>query len=210
MLLLYYAPGTCALATHVALEEAGAAYQTRPLNLATGEHKQAEYLSINPAGEVPALAIGETILTQSVAILNWIADEFPAAKLVPNSPLERAQVVSLLAWLASFVHPNFKPQWASLFGDPAAKDPQRLAQLREQSEAHLARIDSLLAGKPWVFGEFSVADAYLLPFYRWAADVFRYDMSKFPNYSAHYRALLERPAVQRVLARESAAVAKAA
>lgn len=210
MLKLHYYPGACSLASHIALEEAGAKYEAVAVDLAKGEHKSDEFLAINPAGEVPVLTIAGEALTQNVAILYWIARSFPDAGLLPDGELRQAQALSLMSWMAASVHAAFKPQWAALFA--GEHDPERgaIAGLRAVSESHLERIDAMLAGKEWLFGRFGVADALLLPFYQWAADVFRYDMSKYPHYTDHYCRLSERPAVARVLAREAMQLGRAA
>ena len=84
MLKLYYSPGACSLASHVALEEAKASYTTRRVDLKNGEQRSPEYLKINPKGRVPALATENGILRESPVILRYIAQTFPAAKLANN------------------------------------------------------------------------------------------------------------------------------
>ena len=92
MLKLYYAPGTCALASHIALEEAGATYETVRLSFKTEDQKKPEYLKINPKARVPSLVTDRGIITETPAILIYIAQTFPAAKLAPlDDPFALAQ-----------------------------------------------------------------------------------------------------------------------
>jgi glutathione S-transferase len=105
MLKLYYAPNTCALASHIALEEAGAAYETVRLNFKAEDQKQPEYLKINPKARVPSLVTDRGIVTETPAILIYIAQMFPAAKLAPlDDPFALARVQSFNSYLCSTVH----------------------------------------------------------------------------------------------------------
>ncbi|MEK0083551.1 glutathione S-transferase family protein [Benzoatithermus flavus] len=210
MITLYYSPNACSMAPHIALEEAGASFEARPVYLRKGQHKEPWYLAINPNGQVPTLVVDGVPLTQNVAILTWIGRAHPEAGLLPSfaSPMEEAQFLSLLAWLASSVHPAFGQQFAApRLIDDATERERFVARARAASEANLARIDRMLAGKEYAFGRFSVADAYLFVFLHWAKNAFAYDLSPYPNYVAHRERLLARPAVQRVLAREQEAMA---
>ncbi len=85
MLTLYYAPGACSMASHIALEETGTPYETKVVGLAQGEQTKPEYLNgVNPRGKVPALKTDDGILTENVAILTYLARTFPDAKLLPS------------------------------------------------------------------------------------------------------------------------------
>jgi len=108
MLTLYYAPGACSMASHIALEETGAPYQTQLVGLAQGEQTKPEYLNkVNPRGKVPALQTDDGILTENVAILTYLARTFPDAKLLPTDPLGTARALSHMAYLSNTVHPAF-------------------------------------------------------------------------------------------------------
>ena len=107
MLTLYYWPGASSVIPHVALKEIGAPYALKLVNLAKGEDKGAAYLKINPRGKVPALSIDGNVLTENVAILTYLAKQFPDARLLPQDLSEEAQCISTLAWFASAVHPTF-------------------------------------------------------------------------------------------------------
>ena len=96
MLTLYYAPGACSLASHIALEEAGADYRLQLVDFGKAEQRGEPYREINPQGRVPALAIeGDGVLTENVAILSYIAASYPAARLLPTEPLAYARALSV-------------------------------------------------------------------------------------------------------------------
>src|SRR3954451_5636995 len=105
MYTLYYAPGTCALATHIALEDAGAPYKAERLDFSTSQQRSTEYLRINPKGRVPALVTDQGVLTETPALLAFVAQAFPAAKLAPlNDPFAFARVQEINSYLCSTVH----------------------------------------------------------------------------------------------------------
>src|SRR5215204_6725561 len=105
MLKLYYAPGTCALASHITLAEAGADYTTERIDFKTNQQNSPEYLAINPKGRVPALVTDRGILTETPAMLAFIAQSFPKAKLAPLEDLFAfAGVQAFNSYLASTVH----------------------------------------------------------------------------------------------------------
>ncbi len=105
MLKLYYAPGTCALASHIALEEAGAAYTTERIDFKSNQQNSAEYLAVNPKGRVPALVTDRGILTETPAMLAFIAQSFPKAKLAPlEDAFAFAQAQAFNSYLCSTVH----------------------------------------------------------------------------------------------------------
>jgi glutathione S-transferase len=108
MLILYYWPGASSMVPHIVLEEIGTAYQRQLVNLALGEHKSDAYLKINPHGKVPALAVDNTVLTENVAILTYLARRFPEAHLLPEGAIEEARCLSTMAWFASAVHTTFR------------------------------------------------------------------------------------------------------
>src|ERR1043166_7511264 len=105
MLTLYYAPHTCALASHIALEEAAATYQTVRLSFKTGDQRKPDYLKINPKGRVPSLVTDRGIITETPALLIYIAQTYPAARLVPlDDPYALARVQAFNSYLCSTVH----------------------------------------------------------------------------------------------------------
>jgi glutathione S-transferase len=124
MLVLYYWPGASSVVSHIVLEEIGAPYQRQLVDFAKGDHKSAAYLKINPHGKVPAVAVDGTVITENIAILTYLAKQFPQAQLWPRSLIEEARCISMMAWFGSSVHPNFgriiRPQ--RYVDDPAAHD----------------------------------------------------------------------------------------
>src|ERR1700720_3496408 len=103
MLTLYYSPGASSVIPHITLEEIRVPYQRKLINLAKGEHKTDAYLKINPHGKVPALCVDGNVLTENVAILTYLAKQFPDARLLPQNLLEEARCLSTMAWFAKRV-----------------------------------------------------------------------------------------------------------
>ena len=108
MLTLYFSPGACSMASHIGIEETGAAYVEKPTLLAKGEQKTEAYLKINPRGKVPALSVDGKIITENTAILSYLAKQFPQAKLMPADPVEEARCISAMAWFSNVVHPSYQ------------------------------------------------------------------------------------------------------
>jgi glutathione S-transferase len=194
---LYYSPGACAMASHIALEEAGGPYELEKIDLRAGQQKTPEYLRINPAGSTPALETDRGVLTQNTAILTYVAQQNPASGLVPEDPWELAQLNAFNGYLASGVHPALG---RTLFGGLQGEERDKAAA------AALAKLDvvesNLLAG-PWVFGEaYTVSDGYLSVFTRWARQAGMLDPARFPKLNAHLDRVQQRPAVRRMLEME--------
>ena len=164
MLKLFYAPGSCALASHIALEEAGADYTGHRVDTMGGEQRKPEYLAINPKGRVPALATDRGVLTENPAILTFIAQSFPKAKLAPfDDAWAYAQVQSFNAYLCATVHVAHAHRmrgyrWAdeqSSFDDMKRKVPETVGACFELIEREMFK-------GPWVMGEaYSICDPYL-------------------------------------------------
>lgn len=202
MLKLYYSPGTCALASRIALEDAGADHQIIRLNLAEGQQRSEEFLSINPKGRVPALVTDKGVLTETTAILAYIAQTFPEANLAPlDDPYEFARLQAFNAYLSSTVHVNHAhgrrgARWAneqSSIDDMKAKVPETmLAAMR------LIELDYFEG--PWVMGEqYTVADAYLHTMSNWLEGD-GVDIRDLPIIRDHHERMSQRPAVQRAMA----------
>jgi glutathione S-transferase len=206
MIKLYYAPGSVSLASHIALEEAGAVYEAvlmdAPARAAGGGR---DYLAINPKGRVPALATDRGVLTETVAILAWIAAEFPGADLMPGDPWKFAQAQAFNSYLATTVHVAHAhryrgPRWATeerSFEDMRRKVPASMTD-------GVGLIERELLAGPWVMGEqFTVCDGYLLTVADWAEGD-GVDMGLLPRVVEHRERVRERPAVRKVLAQISA------
>lgn len=205
-LTLYFSPGACSRVSLIALEETGASYRAQAVALPRGEHRTPEFLGLNPKGRVPVLATPEGVLTETVAILAWLAQRFPAAGLLPVSdPWAQAQALSLLCWCASGLHPLIfrarMPQRVCDLPDSAPR-VQELACAELAGQLRIA--EARLTGQPWLLGaQWSAADAYL--FWAWgrARDA-GLAPGDFPALAAHAQRMDERPAVQRALQREAA------
>lgn len=201
-LTLYSAAGTCALAVQIALLEAQAPHDVVTLDLANAQQRSPEYLALNPKGRVPALVTEQGVLTETAAILLYVAQRFPAARLAPlDDPFALARMQELHGYLASTVHVAHAhgrraARWAdepSSHEDMRRKLPQNMVECFNVIEQHY------LQG-PWVLGEaYSVADPYLFTVASWLKSD-GVDIAQFPKVYAHTQRMLERPAVQRALA----------
>jgi glutathione S-transferase len=170
MFKLYYVPGTCALASHIALQEAGAAYTTERLDFKTNQQNSPEYLAINPKGRVPSLVTERGILTETPAMLAFIAQSFPQAKLAPtDDAFEFAQVQAFNSYLCSTVHVAHAHKgrgyrWASeeaSFADMKGMVPKTMA-------ACFSLIERAMLKGPWVMGEqYTICDPYLFTLAGW-------------------------------------------
>ena len=181
---LYYLPGACSMADHIVLEWIGKPYETQ--QVARDALRSPDYLKLNPAGAVPVLVDDDGwALTENVAILNYLMDRFPEAKLDGNgTPRERAEVNRWLCFLNSDVHPAFKP----LFGPQRfIADESQHANLqdmaRQRLRGHFERLNAQLADREWLTGHRSVADAYLFVVLRWARGK-QVDLSGFDHLDA--------------------------
>jgi glutathione S-transferase len=200
---LYYAPGACSLASHIALEEVGLPYETQKLDLAAGDQRKPEYLRLNPRGRVPTLVVDGNVLTENVGILTYFGGGYSQGKLWPKDTWHQAQAVATMAWLSNTVHTTFAHIFrAARYADDPAVQEVIKAKATQTATDLLKEIDSLLASKKWcITNQYTVVDGYLLVFYRWG------NRSKMPvremkNYSALIDRVMARPAVKKVMADE--------
>ena len=169
MLMLYYAPASSSMASHIALEEAGACYEIRFVNEDAGEQRTEAYLRINPRGKVPALRLSDgTVLVENIAIQIYVARTHPEAKLLPEDAEGESRALSLMAFFASSVHPAFSHFWAPgrFTNEPSGEAGVRTKGL-ETFLGHCREIDALLAGQEWFLGQFSTVDCYGFVFHGW-------------------------------------------
>ncbi|WP_290903061.1 glutathione transferase GstA [Aquabacterium sp.] len=196
---LYLKPGACSLSPHIVLQELGLAHETETVDLAKKVTASgANYFDINPKGYVPALTLDDgTLLTEGPAIVQYLADLHPDAKLAPpNGSLARYQLQSWLTYIGTELHKNFTP-----FFNPAATAETK-AQAGAMLQRRFALVESELASKSYLMGEdFTVADAYLFTVTSWAKFV-QFDLSAFPQLQAFQTRVAARPAVQRALKAE--------
>ncbi|MCY1298435.1 Glutathione S-transferase GST-6.0 [compost metagenome] len=202
MLKLFYAPGTCSLASHIALEEAGADYEARRVDFSTAEQTKPDYLAVNPKGRVPALLTDRGVITETLAILTYIAETHPAANLAPRGDaFAFAQLQSFMNYLCSTVHVAHAhgrrgARWAD---DPAAHEAMK-AKVASNMAACFELIENKMFEGPFVLGEtYSVADPYLFTIAGWLESD-GVDPARFPKILDHRNRMTARPAVARVLA----------
>lgn len=203
---LYMTPSTCALATLIALEEAGAPYQTVFVDFATTAQRSAQYLAINPKGRVPALVTGSGVLTETPALLAYVAQRFPAAGLVAlDDPFAFARVQEFNSYLCSTAHIAHAHRmrgyrWAD---DPAAIAAMQRKVPQSVTDAFLLIENGMLIG-PWVMGAaYTIADPYLFTLAQWL-EADGADAARLPRVLDHRRRMSERAAVRRALAVEAA------
>ncbi|MFN3521488.1 MAG: glutathione binding-like protein [Phenylobacterium sp.] len=197
---LYYSPLACSLASRITVYEADAAdrvslhrVDTRAKRTADG----ADYLAINPKGQVPALRTDDgEVLTENAAILPYLADQFPGAGLAPASGLERYRLSQWLSFIGSELHKTVFTPLLSPTADEGAK-----AFARAAAPARLAYLDAHLTGREHLLDRFSVADAYLAAVLNWARFT-AVDLGPYPAVAAYVDRLHKRPAVARAMQEE--------
>ncbi len=205
MFTLYYTPGTCALASHIVLEEAGAPYELKRVDFAKNEQREARYLALNPKGRVPAMETPKGVLTETPAILVFIAQSFPKANLVPlDDPFALAEVQSFNSFLCSTLHVAHAHRmrgyrWAD---DPEAiramqkKVPESVGGCWDLVERHMFK-------GPWVMGDhYTIADPYLFTLAQWMEGD-GVDPARFPKVQEHRSRMAQRATVKKALAAEA-------
>jgi glutathione S-transferase len=196
---LYYSPGACSLSPHIALLEAGIAFQ--PVLASTKTHQLqdgTDYYGINPLGYVPLLELDDgTLLREGPAIVQYIADQAPTKNLAPASgTLQRYRLQEWLTFIGTEVHKGFSP----LF-NPATPEEYK-AMTKEKLLSRLQWVDGQLASKQYLMGEhFTVADGYLFTVTNWAGRV-GVDISGLTHLNAYRERIASRPAVQQAMKAE--------
>lgn len=204
MLTLFYSPGACSLAPHIMLEELGLEFERRPVLIAEGEHLSGEYLKINPRGRVPTLIVDGTVVTEVPAILAYLASLRPDASMLPRgATIEFAKAFEFAAWLSSTLHIAYAQLWRPGRFLPEGTDSSVLAEhARMLIQRHNSEVNGWIKG-PWVLGDhYSIADAYLLPFYRWGNRIGLEMAHEYPRWAEWTRRMLERPAVSKTVSIE--------
>jgi glutathione S-transferase len=205
MLKLFHAWGSCSLASLIALEEAGADYELAVISTKAGEQRTPEYLAVNPKGRVPALVTDRGVLTETPAILSYIPETHPAARLLPEDPWARAQAHAFNSYLCSTVHVAHAHKHRGYrWADEPGSFADMTRKVAENETACFRLIEDEMFQGPWVLGEaFSVCDAYLFTLFGWLQDD-GVDPRQFARLWEHSRRMAERPAVSKVLARQAA------
>lgn len=199
-LQFYYSPQSCSLATHIVLEHIGADYEAHRLNLRENDQNAPEYLAINPKGRVPALVTDRGILTETPALLLYLAQTYPDTKLAPlDDPFALAQLQSINSWFCSTVHVHHAHgargrRWSD---DLEAQNTMKAKVAQNMTDCAELIEREILRG-PWVMGEqFTVADPYLFTMTGWMKGD-GVDMTRFPKLTEHYKRMLEIPAVKKI------------
>lgn len=189
---LYYTPGACSMAPHIALREAGLKFDLEKVDLMTKKTESgADFTAINPKGYVPALQLDNgQVLTEVGVVLQYIADQKPGSGLAPAAgTLERYRLMEMLNFISTELHKNFGP----LF-NPAAGDDAKKAAI-EMIGKRLGYLDQQLAGKQYLLGDtFTVADCYLATMLGWCQYA-KLDLSAWLNIGAYAGRVMSRPAV---------------
>jgi glutathione S-transferase len=205
MLTLYYAPNTCALASHIALIEARADFKTRRIDFASAEQTKPEFLAINPKGRAPALVGERGVLTETPAILAFIAQSYPEAGLAPiEDAFAFADLQAFNSYLCSTVHVAHAHR---MRGYRWADEPEALEAMRKKVPRSVSACYDLIERElfrgPWVMGEtYTIADPYLFTLAGWMEDD-GVDPRAFPRVHDHRSRMGERAAVQKALTDES-------
>jgi glutathione S-transferase len=204
MMKLYYGVGACSLASHIALEEAGAEYEAIRVDLKSGQQRAPGYLELNPKGRVPTLITDRGVITETPAILAYIAQTHRAANLAPlDDPFAFAELQAFNSYLCSTVHVSHAH---GARGGRWSDDPAVVKQLKVKVTQNMGdqfeTIEKKMFKGPWVMGkDFSVGDAYLYTMANWLGRD-GVDISRFPKVADHFKRMEARPAVARVLADE--------
>lgn len=210
MTTLHMAPYTCARVTMIALEEAGVPFETELVRFVRGEHKSADFKRLNPKGKVPALAIDGAVLTENVAILWYLHVRHPEARLLHTSSTaaERAAVLADLCFCSATLHPLVtRIRMPMLFAGQDNVVAVKSAAEQAMDE-YFTLVEERLTAARWWYGDvWSAMDGYLYWVF-WRVEGAGYDVTRFPQFTAHARANEQRPAVQRALAREELAQAQ--
>jgi len=204
MITLYYEQGTCALASHIALEEAGAEYELKRVDFAKNEQRHERYLAINPKGRVPAMVTPRGTLTETPAMLAFIAQSFPKAHLAPlDDPFAFAELQAFNSYLCSTLHVAHAHR---MRGYRWADEPEAIRAMQRKVPDSVGACWDLVERRmfkgPWVMGEaYTIADPYVFTLAQWIEDD-GVDSARFPKIADHRRRMAERATVKRAMAAE--------
>ncbi len=196
---LYYTPGACSMAPHIALREAGLKFDLEKVDLKEKKTETgAKYLEVNPKGSVPALKRDDgQVMTEVAVVLQYIADQKPDAKLAPKQGApDRYKLKEWLNFVSSEVHKGLSPMF-----HPAMNDGWKKAVF-ENADRRFGYLANHLEKNPYLLGnQYSVADSYLFTILGWTKH-FNYDLGKFPVLKAYVDRIAARPAVQAAMKAE--------
>ena len=199
---LYFSPGACSLASHIALNEIGTAFEAEKVST----KDKVAMNAIHVKGQVPALRMenGE-VLTEGCAILQYIADQKPETNLVPKfGTVERYRAQEWLNFIATEIHKGYSPLFGAdmMFTDVAVRESFK-TMMKEKLAAKFDYIETQLAGRDYLMGKnFTVCDAYLFTCFSWSGMVGFETTGKWPNIAAWNSRVYARPAVQKAMQTE--------
>jgi glutathione S-transferase len=205
MFTLYYAPHTCALASHIALIESGADFELKRIDFRSGEQQSPAYLEINPKGRVPAMVTPRGTLTETPAILAFIAQSFPQARLAPpGDPFGFAEIQSFNSYLCSTVHVAHAHRMrGSRWADDASSFEDMKRKVPKSVGACFETIETRMFKGPWVMGDsYTFADPYLFTLAQWMEGD-GIDPARFPKVFDHRSRMAERASVKQAIAEET-------
>jgi Glutathione S-transferase len=197
---LYFAPMACSLATRIALYEAGAEARytqadTHSKTLADGS----DFFTINPMGQVPALRLDDgSILTENTAVLQYVAERFPRARLAPPPGVERSKMQQWLGFIGTELH---KAVFVPMLDEKASEEVKRYS--REKLQRRMEMLQAHLRGREFLLDEFSIADAYLTTILNWAQAT-QVDLKQWPEVHAYHQRMLQRPSIAKAAGEEFA------
>lgn len=200
---LYYSPGACSFAPHIVLEEIGKPYEVELVSAMDGSTLKSEYLSINPKGRVPLLSTGEFSITEVTAIMTYLALANPSSNLISNSPLLFSRTIEWMNWLATIHAQAIAQNWRS---ERFTDDKKAYKGIQKKGLECLtetcAQVDNKLKNKIWAVGnQYSIADPYLLVFFRWGNRL-GLNMRQYKHWTKHAEQIQSRRAVQVVMRAE--------
>jgi len=198
---LYMAPGSCSTAIHIILEELEELFEVAIVNLPAGENRRPEYLAINPRGTIPSLRLGDgSVLTELVQIAEWLGRNCRGGALWPSDPLLQARAFSIMSHVTLVIHGE---GFARVFVAGAFRAQGPESQIVRQGKAFAAEgleeVCGMMTREGYALGTFSVVDAVLFYVCFWADKT---QVPLPPRLMEHYRLMLARPAVHRVLREE--------
>lgn len=206
---LYYSPGACSLAPHIALEEIGLPFALSLVSTADSSTRTAEHLRLNPKGRVPVLVTGDSVLTEAPAILVHLALCHPDAALLIDSQEGLVRSLEWFNWLSGSVHAVAVRQvWRpETFTQDLTQHDAIIGKGKQNLATAFALIEERVRHAAWAVGDrYSIVDPYLLVFYRWGNRMGFGMREKYPSWTGHTQRVLERPAVTRALSREEVSV----
>jgi len=197
---LYFAPLACSLATRIALYEAGATARytqadTHSKTLADGS----DFFAVNPMGQVPALRLDDgSILTENTAVLQYVAEKFPHARLAPPPGAERSRMQQWLGFIGTELH---KAVFVPMLDEKASEEVKRYS--REKLPRRMETLQAHLRGREFLLDEFSIADAYLSTILNWAQAT-QVDLRQWPVVHEYHQRMLQRPSIAKAAGEEFA------